>query len=261
MFPWRRAPLLSSVVLVVLLLCASCLRCGQSRTSSFRSLAEDSKVGESSRTASFQLPVYWINMDRDADRRKLMEQHLTKDMQFTHTKRIAALTPNTANIIMLEHECKRFSFPDIAILTSHLKAIHTAVHDTSSPLAVDSKYALILEDDIRFQYDINFEELIASAPKNFGVLQLMTSHYDQILNLWNSYRYQNQLWTFRRQDSSIWSAQAYIINKAVYKEYVDAAIEQYDVPGGNKDLKFRIIQTFDSERGLESLFIASFLWL
>eukprot|EP01035_Chromulina_nebulosa_P023999 gene23999-31157_t len=39
-----------------------------------------------------------------------------------------------------------------------------------------SRYALILEDDVRIPFDIDFDALVASAPKGFGILQLFNSN-------------------------------------------------------------------------------------
>lgn len=33
-------------------------------------------------------------------------------------------------------------------------------------------YALIIEEDVQFTFDVDYAELIKSAPKGFGVLQL-----------------------------------------------------------------------------------------
>jgi hypothetical protein len=204
------------------------------------------------------IPVYWINLDKDIERKRLMENHLNNDVKFPYQKRIPALIPTTTNLLMFEQECKRWSLSDVAILASHLKAIYTAIYDDipnrspngANTTTTQSKYALILEDDIRFQYTIDFDALIASAPRNFGVLQLMTSHYDQIVGLWNSYRYRSEIWTYRRQDSSIWSAQAYLINKETFKQYVDVAVLRLQPPQDKHfELAFKIIQTFDGERG------------
>ena len=35
-----------------------------------------------------------------------------------------------------------------------------------------SRYALIIEDDVFFPFDVNWNELAQSAPPGFGILQL-----------------------------------------------------------------------------------------
>ena len=67
---------------------------------------------------------------------------------------------------------------------SHLTAIHRAVYDKGEgggergrergreggkEVRLSSEYALIMEDDVAFQFDIDFEKLIQLAPnKDFG---------------------------------------------------------------------------------------------
>ncbi len=188
---------------------------------------------------ALEIPIYWINLDSDDKRSAEMKAHLENSGFHSH-KRISALTPATANVILLEQECKRFSFSDVAILCSHMKAIHTALHDTSS-VAKESLFALILEDDVRFQFNIDFDALLASAPLNFGVLQLMASYSDQITELWRSYDEDKSLWTFRARNGTVWSAQAYLINKDKYRPYIDSAVT-VDREG---KLGFKIAHSYD----------------
>lgn len=49
-------------------------------------------------------------------------------------------------------------------------------------------YALITEDDVMFEMDVDFLSLAQSAPKGFGALQLMTSNPYPIDNLWKDYK-------------------------------------------------------------------------
>jgi GR25 family glycosyltransferase involved in LPS biosynthesis len=63
---------------------------------------------------------------------------------------------------------------ELACVASHLLAIHSAVHDETVDPA--NPYALIVEDDVSFEMDVDFKTLAESAPKNFGILQLMTSN-------------------------------------------------------------------------------------
>lgn len=201
------------------------------------------------------IPIYYINMDDMHERAALMDSHL-RDMGYSLVRRVSGFTPKTCNIIMLERICKghkgRMGFEEIGILCSHLNAIRIAVED-NAPSARSSKYALILEDDVRFSFSVNFQKLIEQAPQDFGVLQLMTSHRDDFEVLWEQYtgevnqsaeahahahfhkggdnqgaheadKYNHRLWTFRDRQSTVWSAQAYIINKDHYREFISAAV-------------------------------------
>jgi len=203
------------------------------------------------------IPVYYINMDDMATRAALMDEHL-REMGFESARRVSGLTPQTCNLIMLERSCKghkgRMGFEEIGILCSHINAIRIAVED-EAPAVRQSKYALILEDDVRFSFAVDFDKLIEQAPKDFGVLQLMTSHRDDFEVLWEQFtgavnqsaeahahahlhtggdingapaadRYNHRLWTFRDRQSTVWSAQAYVINKDVYGEFIGAAVKR-----------------------------------
>eukprot|EP01032_Pedospumella_encystans_P026815 gene26815-30310_t len=74
---------------------------------------------------------------------------------------------------------------------SHLKAIYTAVHDPIVPLgkkrSILDDYALILEDDVKFLYDIDYRALIEKAPRKFGVLQLITTNPEAVDSLWYNF--------------------------------------------------------------------------
>ena len=53
---------------------------------------------------------------------------------------------------------------------SHLLAIYNAVNSLSAV----SQYAVIMEDNVNIPYEIDYEALAASAPTDFGILQLYT---------------------------------------------------------------------------------------
>jgi GR25 family glycosyltransferase involved in LPS biosynthesis len=202
----------------------------------------------------FGIPVYYINMDDLKDRARLMDEHL-RELGFPDARRVSGLTAKTCNLLMLERSCKghkgRMGFEEIGILCSHINAIRIAVED-ESPAARKSKYALILEDDVRFSFSVDFSRLIEQAPRDFGVLQLMTSHRDDFEVLWEQFtgaanlsseahahahlhkggdkektdKYNHRLWTFRDRQSTVWSAQAYVINKDIYRGFISAAVKR-----------------------------------
>ena len=223
--------------------------------------------------ASATIPIYYINMDDMTERARLMEQHLS-ELGLKAT-RVPGLTTRTCNILMLERMCKghkgRMGFDEIAILCSHIRAIYTAVTDDSTPQARESKYALILEDDVRFSFAVDLNSLIREAPVDFGVLQLMTSHRDDFETVWEQFtgvvnqsaeafahshfhkggvdkegihaadKYNHKLWTFRDRQSTVWSAQAYVINKALYREFINVAVK----PDRNGKLGYKILSHQD----------------
>eukprot|EP01034_Spumella_vulgaris_P028882 gene28882-35829_t len=144
---------------------------------------------------------------------------------------------------------------ETACIASHLAAIYRAVHDTD--FFPDSKYALIIEDDVQFEFDIDFLHLIESAPKDFAVLQLMTSNADKARIMFDSYSQQVltlkkggvkaqetllkwssdddalgaesdissiSMWKAHKLGEQLWSTQAYIVNKQAVRAYIDSVV-------------------------------------
>eukprot|EP01041_Mallomonas_annulata_P011352 gene11352-23759_t len=199
--------------------------------------------------------TYWINLGRSAKRRHYMENQLS-DLGI-HSHRIRAVTPAEFDIptdvavptrcnmeaksdvykklgeftkrpnisnrrILITGLCgrKKNILTELAVTASHLTAIHTAVYSSNN-----SPYALIAEDDITIAFDIDFDALIATAPKDFKILQLFTSNDRLVENIWNKYTENtNTLWIHRRNHNDIydyWCAGAYIINKKTIKPILD----------------------------------------
>jgi GR25 family glycosyltransferase involved in LPS biosynthesis len=103
-------------------------------------------------------------------------------------RRIAAIEPDSPEyrLLMLEKPCKRNTATDIAVVMSHLKALYAAVHEPVATMKRNGlgDYALILEDDVKLLYDIDFRALVRRAPRRFGILQLVTSNPEAVDLLW-----------------------------------------------------------------------------
>ena len=115
---------------------------------------------------------------------------------------------------------------EVTVTISHLLAIRRAIYDKTNT----GPYALILEDDLQFAFEVDFAALIASAPSDFGVLQLVTSNDYSVLNLWRVYLRHNTTWVKRKENDDYWCAGAYIINKALLKPYIDRIIAPIEGP-------------------------------
>jgi GR25 family glycosyltransferase involved in LPS biosynthesis len=132
--------------------------------------------------------TYYINKAEQSERRKMMEEQLSRlGLPF---RRVSAIEPRSPEyrLLMLEQPCKRNTPTDISVILSHLKALYTAVHHPvlipgrkSTPM---DDYALILEDDVKILYDIDFHSLVRAAPRKFGILQLATSNPEAVDMLW-----------------------------------------------------------------------------
>ena len=195
------------------------------------------------------MPIYWLNLDSMPERATSLRSHLDAQEIIYH-QRISGLTPETCNLLMYECDCNRVGISDIAILCSHVNALYTVIND-KNPIALRSKYFIMLEDDVRFQFKIDFEALISAAPKGFGALQLMMSHKKDIDNHWNIYSSlynpktsSNGLFSYRPRNSTVWSAQATLYNKDVVREFLRYAIG-YDRKGR---LGFKLVNTFDIKK-------------
>lgn len=61
---------------------------------------------------------------------------------------------------------------ELGCTTSHLIAMYNAIYSTTAR----SRYALIVEDDVSFPFDVDYNEMARSAPEGFGILQLFNSN-------------------------------------------------------------------------------------
>lgn len=199
----------------------------------------------------YRIKAYWLNMDHNHDRAVYMESQLTR-IGILH-QRVSAISPNSSEYLVdkLEQPCKRNTPRDISVILSHLKAMHMAVYP-KDPTSDNSDYALILEDDVKFLYDIDFDAMIKSAVSDFGILQLITSNVEAINMLLHQYKtgtpserhWKKTAWnhfTKNGKTSLYWSAQAYLVNKKVIKPFLDDVITVDPATGL---LHFKIINSF-----------------
>lgn len=221
--------------------------------------------------------VFWINMDRSKQRKVNMERHL-EQVGFRH-QRVRGLTPQEIFIpddiektwrtawcqlqtswqppdklstgfnftsAHLHHSAymaamcgrgKGKNTPkELGCTTSHLAAMLRAVY---SPTA-RSRFALIVEDDVYFPFDIDFDKLVESAPKGFGILQLFNSNEGSMEATWQRYRHNpDYLWVKRHplKYFDFWSTCAYLIDRQVMKPVVDAVVRDT----GTGWLEFKVI--------------------
>lgn len=115
---------------------------------------------------------------------------------------------------------KKNSPKELGCTTSHLYAMRQAIY---SPTA-RSRYALIVEDDVQFPFDVDFNAMTGSAPKGFGILQLFNSNEGSMEVTFNKYRQDpNHIWIDRHPVKfDFWSTCAYLIDRVVMKPVIDA---------------------------------------
>lgn len=143
--------------------------------------------------------IYWINMDKSVDRRIAMEKHLNDvvgvgkhfrvrgftlediyipdDIRSTWSSEAAKY--NTNEVIPPKSQITKSSklwnyklilsslygrrktndLMELGCTVSHLYAIRQAIEENPSP----SKYALIIEDDIQFLFNVDWDALVATG--------------------------------------------------------------------------------------------------
>jgi len=201
------------------------------------------------------IPTYWINLADSVDRRRYMTAQLNlygAQMGLGSHFRVEAVRPQASEyrVTKLEMPCKRNTETDIAVILSHLTAIYRAVKDASA----SSDYALILEDDVAFQFKFDMRRVIANAPPDFGLLQLSTTNTEALSLLWKAFEssHNTDFWTRNNWDATTankkytlyWGALGYIINKKVAKSFIEDVVEE-DAAG---NLSFKIINSFNTHK-------------
>lgn len=118
---------------------------------------------------------------------------------------------------------------ELGCTTSHLMAIRKAIFENET----DSPFSLILEDDIVIPFEIDFDQLISSAPQNWGILQLFNSNEESMENNWNTYVRSGKLWNARypKMAASYWSTCAYIINRDILRPIISNLVKYHESNG------------------------------
>eukprot|EP00981_Chlorochromonas_danica_P007887 scaffold1898_cov169-Ochromonas_danica.AAC.1 len=154
--------------------------------------------------------------------------------------------------ILLESLCGRpkNEIREVVVTLSHLNAIRRAMatHPPPPPITTTSSttsstttsssvdladYALIMEDDFYFAYEVNFHALISLAPPDFVVLQLVTSNDYSVLNLWRVFERRKRLFVRRKDHDDYWCAGGYLIHIERLRQIVDGVL--YRAAGGGGD--------------------------
>lgn len=152
--------------------------------------------------------IYWINMDKSVDRRIAMEKHLNDVVGVDKHFRVRGFTIddiyipddirntwssesakfNTEEVIPHRSQITKSSklwnykvilsslygrkksndLKELGCTISHLYAMRQAIEETPSP----SKYALIIEDDVQFLFNIDWDALVATGKAPFSYFYL-----------------------------------------------------------------------------------------
>jgi hypothetical protein len=204
-------------------------------------------------TSSLGAPdVFFINLDRSANRRTFMERRLKYFNLHGLSHRVRAYVPEdifVPSTIKVPDECKVFSgkvalssidqhrvFVDghcgrpknskreLTTTTSHLGALYEATH--SSNTSTSSPYALILEDDLELAFEIDWPIFFQSLPPDAVMLQLVTSNERDVAVLYSKYKKSGgkHVWHKRLDKNDFWCAGAYIVHKERLRPVIDRIV-------------------------------------
>lgn len=131
---------------------------------------------------------------------------------------------------------------EVACSASHMAAIRQIF---DPPLDTHRSYGMVMEDDMRFQFRVDLDALVASAPADWGVLQLVVSNHQPLARMWDMYVNKTQalpgsteLWVPRDAmgETTMWCAGAYIVRRtAAAAAAVDAVAPM--LPDGTLGLR------------------------
>jgi GR25 family glycosyltransferase involved in LPS biosynthesis len=207
-----------------------------------------------SKSYSNSLPVYFINLSNDKIRRGYIKK-LLQSAGFPYSKRIPAWIPRHVK----ERVIVNMTYPgtalrsvgtiqkEIGCIASHIFAMYTAVYDKEMS---HIPYALIIEDDLRFEFKVDWFQMIKEFEPNndWKILQLFTSNAPFAQTLWSQYKQAVEIqkkleeekvaskvapnpslqWQERYWNSSFWSTQAYLINKEAIKPLLSSLVHYHE---------------------------------
>jgi GR25 family glycosyltransferase involved in LPS biosynthesis len=148
-----------------------------------------------------ELVHYWINPDGASARAAWMKTQF--DAAGVRHARVRACTPGDLPRMALpaRHDLTPLQ---LACLASHLKALAQALADGADMF-------VIVEDDMTLPFDIDFARLVASAPRDWDILQLYVVKADRVQAMYTrSYR-RGRFW--RRWHPKHHSTGAYLCSR------------------------------------------------
>ena len=164
-----------------------------------------------------QIKAFLINIEGHTDRLKNASNHLSQaNIPF---KRIKAVTPESMRHIniAIKNDVYFASMAQPANLLSHLKTLYNFITNTEHNNAI----ALVLEDDAVPSPSLTFKRLINilnTAPNNFEILQLGTSHLQSAERL-IQYKVKSGL-AWHNWHYPFWGSHAYLITKGAAEKIV-----------------------------------------
>jgi hypothetical protein len=138
-------------------------------------------------------------------------------------------------------EQKPLNRHSLEFLVSHLRAIYEAVEATEDATddSCSSKYAIIMEDDNKIVYDVDFQQLIDSAPSDFATLQLKSSGpYKSLLSSYSILHCEGTegLWT--KYTKQMHPTDMYLINLEKWRPMIKELVHASPLKAAVKDYSY-----------------------
>ena len=176
-------------------------------------------------------PVYYINMDKNPDRKEFMETQLKKyTTSFTRIRgfngyAITNLKKDTVDNIEFTCDYDNMSKGEIGCTMSHLLSIKKAYDN-------GNEYALVVEDDILLNLlpilDVTIKELVENAPNDWEIIKLCCirnpHENNKPVKEYKKFKYYIE----QTYEYNTWGTQAYIIKKSAMKKIMDYALVSKD---------------------------------
>lgn len=160
------------------------------------------------------IPVYYINMDKDNDRRENIENQLKKYfLKYQRVKgfngyKIKNSKEDVVDDIKFKNNYIELTNSEIGTVVSHINAIKTS-HENGDDIA------LIMEDDIDLSClsfnDVNITEILKNAPRDWEIIKLFYMYEKdnfKIVDIQKNYQY-----ILENLEDPTYSAVSYIINR------------------------------------------------
>lgn len=152
------------------------------------------------------VPVYYINLDKDAARRARLEAQFAK-YAVTAT-RVSGVDATPEFVASCELPPGHGLKPaELACSAAHLQALRRYLESSDAPMA------LVVEDDVDFSvcehWNFSFAEFLARVPDDWDCIQLANSQVSQAPQ-------------WHRRQFSDWGTVAYVIRRAFAEELVRA---------------------------------------
>lgn len=153
--------------------------------------------------------IYWINIDKCELRKKhMIQQYKQKKLQH---QRISATIPATLPKIIPSPKYPNIKKEEYSCLSSHLIAMEAGINNSSDNF-------IIMEDDTTIPFNIDYDKLIETAPKDWEILQLYISELSVLKSLYKKFLAGN-MWS--KWAPGYFCTGVYIIKKEAAKKIIN----------------------------------------